>query len=142
LPGYTFVAIPTEIVQEVIEFVEQHSTTPAVEPSSSRDARELLGWTELLLKRSYLESGDRMRDVLDYLASHPDREVTSDEIASAINAERGWNTVAGMLGAFSRRCTGRYGRPGFPWEHRWDANGKGQMKMPLAIADVLASADA
>jgi len=136
------VAIPTEIVQKVIEFVEQHSATPAVEPSASGDTDELLGWTKQLLKRSYLESGDRMRDVLDYLASQPGREVTSDEIASAINAERGWNTVAGMLGAFSRRCTGRYGRPGFPWEHRWDENGKGQMKMPPAIADVFTSADA
>jgi hypothetical protein len=140
LSGYTFIAVPSDLVTRVIEFVEGQAAPRFAGPKTTRPVDDLLGWTQPLLQRAYLESGQPMVDLLDFLAEHPDEEVTSDEIATKLNAAHGWNTVAGMLGAFSRRCTGRYGRPGFPWEHRLDENGKGRMKMPKAIADVFTSA--
>jgi hypothetical protein len=112
LSGYTFIAVPNELVTRVIEFVAAQAAPRRAEPREAAPVDDLLGWTKPLLQRAYLESGDPMGELLDFLASRPDQEVTSDEIATEINAAHGWNTVAGMLGAFIRRCTGRYGRPG------------------------------
>lgn len=61
-----------------------------------------------------------MRQLLGFLADHPDKEVTSEQIADALDAAKGWNTVAGMLGAFGRRASNRYERRDPMWELRWD----------------------
>ena len=80
-----------------------------------------------------------MRGILHFLADHADEEVTSERIADAINAAHGWNTVAGMLGAFGRRSAGRYKRSGPMWLDRWDTEGRARLKMPAAVAAVIKS---
>jgi hypothetical protein len=75
--------------------------------------------------------------VLLFLAEHGGEEVTSAEIADAIDAERGWNTVAGMLGAFGRRSANRYKRPDPMWSSREGEGGASLFKMPVAVADII-----
>jgi hypothetical protein len=59
-----------------------------------------------------------MRSLLEHLASLPEHEFGSPELAAAINAPD-WNSIAGMLGPFSRRCKSRYGklRPPLGYPH-------------------------
>jgi len=71
------------------------------------------------------------------LAEHGGEEVTSTEIAEAIDAERGWNTVAGMLGAFGRRSANRYKRRFPMWSSREGEDGASLFKMPVAVAEAI-----
>jgi TIR domain len=109
-------------------------------------AREGGAWTESALRRAYIESGPPMRKVLDYLAAHPDQEVTSTQTAADLALAQGVPTLAGMLGAFSSRCNSRYGIRGVPWNTRWrpipGAEGERSetvFTMPRAVAAVFAS---
>jgi hypothetical protein len=135
--AYVMMAIPAELVPAVTEFVESGGFPPA----ASRDTQEpdgfVHGWDPAAVRRAYRESGDRMRRVLRFLAGHPDVEVSSEEIADAINARYGWNTVAGMLGALGRRSKNRYGRTEPMWEHRYTDDGRILLTMPSAAAKTI-----
>ncbi len=138
---YVLMAIPAELVPAVAALVAECDAEERPFPSQAESAERPMinGWTESLVKRAYQESADPMRRVLLFLAKHGGREVTSEEIADAIDAERGWNTVAGMLGAFGRRSTNRYGRKHPMWDVRQGETGT-LFKMPPAVADAIKAA--
>jgi hypothetical protein len=134
---YTMVAVPTELVSAVIEFIESQGERPSRRAQVSRPDEQLIhGWDAETLKRAYRDSNLGMREVLDYLARHPDDEVDFDQVGEAIDAEHGWMTVAGRLGGFSRRLK-RYGLEKFPWHYREESDGRGRMEMPAAVAEVI-----
>lgn len=137
--AYVMMAIPAELVPAVTEFIEGRRGDVAV-GSDARGDSPLHGWDRDTVKRAYRESGDPMRRVLDFLARHPDREVSSYELADAIEARYGWNTVAGMLGAFGRRSTNRYGRRLPMWQVRHDEDGRVLLTMPKAAAEAVKEA--
>ena len=133
--AYVMMAVPAELVSAVAEFIEGprgSKASGAVRPPDPGGFVQ--GWARPAVRRAYRESGDGMREVLDFLARHPDREVSSYELADAIEAKYGWNTVAGMLGAFGRRCANRYGLKRPMWEFRHDASGRVLLTMPRAAA--------
>ena len=76
-------------------------------------------WTEPLVRRLFKESGDPMRRMLGLLAEANGEEVSTNEIAVALNLPKGASSVAGMAGAAGRRVNSRYGMAGLPWETRW-----------------------
>src|ERR1039458_632535 len=120
---YVLMAIPAQFVPEVAALIAEFDVagelSPALVPQARKDDGPIInGWTEDLVRQAYKESGDPMRKVLSFLAEHGGSEVTALEIADAIDAERGWNTVAGMLGAFARRSVHRYTRAYPMWESR------------------------
>jgi len=41
-------------------------------------------------------------------------------MADSLNVAGGWNSVAGMLGAYGNRVKNRYKRSTFPFGSRWD----------------------
>jgi hypothetical protein len=143
---YVLMAIPTALVPQVANLIagfEVRSESPVIDspavcasPSPS-DGSLINGWTQDLVRRAFKESADPMRKLLLFLADHADEEVTSIDIAEAIEAKRGWNTVAGMLGALGRRSVNRYDREQAMWESRWGADGRGRLKMPAAVAAVI-----
>lgn len=136
--AYVMMAVPAELVSAVAEFIEGPHGSEALGVARSSDAGGFVhGWDRPTVRRAYRESGDRMREVLDFLARHPDREVSSYELADAIEAKYGWNTVAGMLGAFGRRCANRYGLKRPMWEFRHDAAGRVLLTMPRATAEAV-----
>jgi hypothetical protein len=139
---FVLMAIPTALVPQVADLLAGFSLTAEIAPgfeSSGSKAGFPNEWTETLVRRAYQESADPMRQLLAFLADHADEEVTSEQIADALNAEKGWNTVAGMLGAFGRRSANRYERPRPMWDFRWDTDGRARLKMPAAVADVIKS---
>ncbi len=139
---YVLMAIPAQFVPDVAALIAEFDVSSPAVPTAGKDDEPMInGWTEDLVRRAFKESADPMRKVLLFLAEHRGEEVTAIEIADAINAARGWNTVAGMLGAFGRRSVNRYKRPYPMWESR-----EGIMstvyKMPVAVAAVIRAAAA
>jgi Family of unknown function (DUF6416) len=140
--SYVMMAIPAELVPAVTAFIEGRGET-AVDSGKPlpSNAGFVHGWDADTARRAYRESADKMRNLLEFLARNPEREVSSEEIAEAIGARFGWNTVAGMLGAFGRRCTNRYGRLKPMWEFRNDDSGRILITMPLSAAEVIREAE-
>jgi hypothetical protein len=88
----------------------------------------------------FAESPPAMKDILVALAKRPDEWLTAAELASAIrhkpNAD--WNTVAGTLGAFGRRCRSRYKRRDWPFRGEWDhTQGRFLYSMSPQVAAVI-----
>jgi hypothetical protein len=138
--AYVMMAIPSELVPAVTAFIEGRPE-PSVGPGaeSPQDSAFIHGWDAETVRRAYRESADRMRGILDFLADNEDHEVSTGEIAEAIGAKFGWNTVAGMLGAFGRRSANRYGR-GLPmWEFRNSDDDRTLLRMPAGPAEAIRS---
>ena len=126
-------AVPADLVPAVTAFIEGRSLKRQA-PESIEDEGFVHGWDRATVRRAYRESGDNMRDLLRFLASERGREVTSYELAEALGAKYGWNSVAGMLGAFGRRCSNRYGLDQPMWEVRYDAEGRVLLRLPGGAA--------
>jgi hypothetical protein len=147
--AYVLMAIPAELVSAVSEFLEKQGrsgaflppeTRLAPFPPADRHAEEggfVHGWDEATVRRAYRESADGMRRLLDFLARNPGQEISSYELADAVEARYGWNTIAGMLGAFGRRCVNRYGRSLPMWEFRYDSEGRILLTMPNGPAKAI-----
>lgn len=144
--AYVMMAVPAELVPAVTAFLESQdssrlpSESSAVEHPGKEEGGFVHGWNRGLVRRAYKESADQMRELLEFLARNPGREVSSYELADAIEAKYGWNTVAGMLGAFGRRSVNRYGRSLPMWEYRYDPQGRILITMPLGPAEAVQSA--
>lgn len=139
--AYVMMAIPAELVSAVTELVEGRRPG-SLNPDSPATSKEgfVHGWDRESVWRAYRESADKMRHLLLFLANHADQEISSAELAEALDARFGWNTVAGMLGAFGRRCANRYGRSKPMWEFRYDDEGRILITMPAAVAEVIRGA--
>ncbi|MGH2879585.1 MAG: DUF6416 domain-containing protein [Solirubrobacteraceae bacterium] len=136
---YVLMAIPAELVPKVAALITGFDVAgaPLGATSPTGSAGLINGWTEDLVRQAFKESADPMRRVLLFLAEHGGEEVTSTEIADAIDAERGWNTVAGMLGAFGRRSANRYKRRFPMWSSREGEDGASLFKVPVAVAEAI-----
>jgi hypothetical protein len=141
--AYVMMAIPAELVPAVTTFLETQESTRMLTRNAKNDETRsgeqgfVHGWDRSLVRRAYRESADNMRDLLEFLARNPNREVSASELADAIEAKYGWNTVAGMLGAFGRRSVNRYGRSEPMWEYRYDPQGRILMTMPVGPAEAI-----
>jgi hypothetical protein len=140
--AYVMMAVPAELVAAVTEFIEgsRPGAGPIPPAPGGGDSGFVHGWDPQTVRRAYRESADSMRELLDFLALHPDREVSSYDLADAIDAKYGWNTVAGMLGAFGRRSGNRYGRFEPMWEVRYDSDGRVLLTMPGVVAEAIKEA--
>lgn len=114
--------------------------TPVVDD----DDDDVFPWTTSSLRRMYSESSGNMQKALDYLSERGGEDVSTNELARALGLLKGAASVAGMLGAFSRRCWNRYDRY-VPWESTWrwtdqDAGtSETLIRMPQEVAAVLKS---
>ena len=80
-------------------------------------------WVPKLIERQFRESPDSMKKFQRWLADHPGQEFTTTQMAEALEANRGWNSIAGMLGAYGNRVKNRYKRTTFPFQTRWEGDG-------------------
>lgn len=113
---FVSVPVPANRVQEVYALLAQPPVVlqpPAVRGPGESD------WTEELIRRMYRESGDPMQRMLRILAEADGAEVSTNEIAAALELSKGASSVAGMAGAIGRRVNSRYGMAGLPWTTRW-----------------------
>jgi hypothetical protein len=140
------VAVPRTYLFEVYRLIADLSATGrprAREPETPESQGVIEEWTPKLIRRMVDESQDAMRAILKALADAPDEWVTSAELAKAIGGAADWNTVAGTLGAFGRRCYSRYEVESLPFEKRFDyeAGGKVHRMSALIAKEVLRSLD-
>ncbi len=139
--AYVMMAIPAELVSAVTEFIEgKREALPAPTGEDGKSGSFVHDWDRATVRRAYRESGNPMRRLLDFLSRHPDQEVSSYDLADAIEARYGWNTVAGMLGAFGRRSANRYGRSDPMWEVRYDEEGRVLLTLPGDAAEAVREA--
>lgn len=141
---YVSIPVPKRYVTQVYGFIASLVQQNAVTASPTPRVVEMTpvpaayyGWTEDLIRRQYKESQDTMRKFQKVLAEHPDHEYSSDELAEAIGLERGWNSIAGALGAYKRRLRNRYGREQWPFAISYDANGHSYFSMSPEVAEII-----
>src|SRR2546423_66912 len=110
------VFVPKHLVTRVYALiVEGGSDTELAQPlvrSSHTSADFADYWTTEAIWRAFAESPPSMKNVLLLLASKPDEEIVSDELAKALGPDARWPNLAGTLGAFGRRVRSRYGQSG------------------------------
>src|SRR5947208_3637718 len=121
--------VPPHLAQRVADLI-------AADGRSRSGASLLNGWTEQAVRRAYRESKANMRALLEHLASHPGREFGTAELAVAIRV-RDWNSVAAMLGPFTRRFKNNYGVVLPPWKQRTDEHDRDHLMMPADIASIV-----
>lgn len=111
------VLIPRAMLGEIYGLVAQYEDglqavdTPSDEPAVALD--------EALVRRMFEESQPRHRELMQLLAGHPDEWMYTSGIAEAMELPHGSASAAGMLGAFGRRASHRYGGAK-PWVSEWD----------------------
>lgn len=97
---YVQVPVPEHLVPAVMSLIMKGVTQEA--PS--------LAWSEKEIRRIWSESAENMRRALVLLASNSGSPVSGTTIArEALGISEKGYTVAGMMGAFSRRMKGRHG---------------------------------
>lgn len=139
---FVSIPVPRGYVTQVYGFIaslESGGRETQVEASSASAAATLSeSWPEDLIIRQYRESPDSMKKFQQYLAQHAGQDFSSTEIAEAIGAEYGWNSIAGALGAYGRRVKNRYKRSTFPFNQHWDhEHGEMRHGMTPEVAEII-----
>lgn len=97
------------------------------------------GWTADLIRRQYARTSTRMKRLQKHLAAHPGEAFTGDELGDAIGVDRGWNSVAGMLGGYQRLVQNHYGLSNWPFDFGPDSDGVWKYTMRPAVAEIIAA---
>lgn len=123
--GFVYVPVPVAQVEDTFRFLAGLS--------EAGDEAHL--GLERVVKRVYLESEERFRDLLRFLAGHPGRSFSTADIAEELRLPNGAASLAGMLGAFARRSKNRY--DGFwPFERLYNS---AQDRAELVMEDKVAA---
>lgn len=143
--AYLEIPVPTHLVLDVYRFISGSSkgqdTSIPVEPGIEAEGQQ--EWTTELLERMYMESPKQsIQVIMRYLADHPDQWVPSSELVEAVkevrDKEMKSGSLAGMLGAFGRRCKNRYSMDQWPMENKWShERGEVIYRMPEWVAEVI-----
>jgi hypothetical protein len=120
------VAVPEQHLTLVYRYIADleasgGATAVASAPAAAPAEPENQEWTPARIRKMVEQSPPAMRDLLKVLATHPGEWLDTEKLAKAIqgkDADPG--TVAGTLGAFSRRLKSRYGIDSMPYEGRYE----------------------
>lgn len=131
------IAVPQHLVPAVAELIASDGATANSTATGATTPNPLIhGWTEDTLRAHYSDSSPKMQAFLVHLAHNADREITSDDAAKAINYPD-WNSIAGMLGAATRRAKNHFGRDKGPWHLRRGRDDHVRLKMPSDVARII-----
>lgn len=132
MANYIQVPVLEEHVPKVISLLADLSRGKQ-EDLTGANPREVLDGD--LITRMYLESEERHRKLIDYLASRKGEWVFTSELAKALDIPTGTKGMAGVFGAFGRRAKHRYGGAK-PWEMTWDPiRGEAKYRMDRRVAE-------
>jgi hypothetical protein len=121
---YVQVMVPEEQLMAVYRLLISEQETR--EGGSNASLQEHLesevgGWHDPAFVRTHLGARSKtIQGLARYLADRPDRPVTADVAADALDLRYGWNSLAGALGAFGNYLANRGIE--FPWSATTDAN--------------------
>lgn len=123
-------------VYRLIGSLDEEANAPVVEPvgASSKE------WSADLLKKQYVDASKTIKALERFLADHEGERFTGDELAAGIGLQYGWNSIAGALGAASRRHRNHYGRQDFPFDIDYDDDDElARYSMPSKYATIIKS---
>lgn len=134
------VYVPKQLVTEVYRFITERTG----EPTGGRTPRGDNPWLDpVFTRRAWDESSDLLGDIFRRLVATPDRWVTIDELIEAVSSPDSPRTVLGVggaLGAFTRRCKGRYKTNTWPFEWRVNGSTEGaEYRMSGDVAKIFAT---
>jgi hypothetical protein len=89
-------------------------------------------WTKEALAKLLKEASETIQGEAKHLASHAVQEVTSEEIADALQLPHGWNSLAGANGAWGHKLANL--GYAFPWSSREASDGRIRMTMTAEMA--------
>lgn len=118
------------------------SETGTVDPLSGYMGEEpILWWNEKRLRKAFDQSSPAQKAILKGMASGNGKTwVTVSEIVKQMGAKADWNTMAGALGAFGRRCKSRYKAKTRPFTIRYNHDlGEKEYLMPASVAQAINS---
>jgi hypothetical protein len=121
------VPVPKRYVMQVYGFI---MTLAGQEQAGDEDTAESKDekWMWLddeYVERAWDESTPSMRTILTYLAAREDEWVPMADLVKQLGPDADPHTVAGTLGAFTRRCETRYGHATWPFDAEPGAHGAG-----------------
>jgi hypothetical protein len=139
------VLVPRELLLDVYRLIADRTRSgPPVEgptpvPEEALDATD---WPEPLLQRLYTEAPRHARAILDELARRPGEVVPATDLIHALARARkrpaDSRTLAGTMGALTRRVRKRYKRRDAPFSSRWDTDtAQVQYSMSAEVAEVI-----
>jgi hypothetical protein len=116
-----------DAVRAAVEAAGGGSEEPVDSSVSSNSTAELV-------RRSYEDSVEKAKPLLDFLAANPDREIPYTEVSEYLGFKTS-RSLPGLLGAFSRRADYRYG--GFqPFAKKLDGD-VSRIVMPAEYAAII-----
>jgi len=100
---YVQVPVPSALVPAVLAYISDHLVQQEVAKDQSA------AWTEKELRKLWNESADNIRRTLILLASNSGNPVSGETISrEVLDKDDKGHSIAGMMGAFSRRMKGRH----------------------------------
>ena len=142
---FLYVPVPKALVPAVYAWIGEQGSLQPPSPdqrATPRDAESTTGRepSAELIRRMYDESEPAHRELMQFLAEHPNEWLYSRELADGLRLEHGTKSLAGMLGAFGRRASHRYGGQK-PWRSVWDgAREEARHRMSADVAVAVRSA--
>jgi hypothetical protein len=98
------VMVPKRLLSAVYGFIAAQAQLPT---SATPSGTLHKGWTEPMIVEAYTAASDRMRGLLDLLASRPDEKLYVEDFMDALGADKP-DFVNGVLGAFGRLTNQRF----------------------------------
>lgn len=103
------------------------------------------GWSAELIREAYLAASDRMKALLDLMASRPGEPLTADDFMAALDTDQ-QDFLNGVLGAFGRLTNQRFAQRLPNRENTWPfsvvkdiRDGRWTYVMPESVAQVIKS---
>jgi hypothetical protein len=135
------VMVPRHLLTAVYRFIAEQGSSP--DGDFSPDGALHRGWTAPLIVEAYRTASDRMRVLLDLLASRPDERLYAEDFMTALGVEKP-DFLNGVLGAFGRLTNQRFASRLPNRENTWPftvskdiRDGRFYYQMPAAVAQVI-----
>ncbi len=130
------VAVPEAHLGEVYALLGRLAKEEPPAPEPSRSDQDW--WTEKRLRRAFEESSPAQQAILLAMAEASGKWISVSEVAAKVGDEYDWNSLAGALGAFGRRCRSRYKAKVRPFTRRYNpAKGEKEYLMAPEIGKVI-----
>lgn len=138
------VMVPRRLLSATYGFIaaqEQKESSPGTGGILHR------GWTAPMIVEAYKAASNRMRVLLDLLASQADQRLYADDFMEALEVDQ-QDFINGVLGAFGRLTNQRFaqqlpdGKNTWPFSVSKDTrDGRWYYEMPSSVADVINAID-
>jgi hypothetical protein len=131
---YVSVSVPERYLPDVYRLLAQLQDQDAKSAPPTKEWDPDFWRQPANIREHLLSRPQTIRDLAGYLSTRPDQEVGAEQAAQALGLPKGWNSLAGALGAFGNYC-GNRGLE-FPWKTRYGSDGRARFTLDTETANV------